>query len=178
MSREQDLLKSEMTKKIYNGGAWFSTREGNYLKIGYSESDNRLYARECVFRDGTMTGAAYTFGTDWFDISMRGRRTDIYVDPDTLKKWEIRYEPEHGTKFRSAEGEPRPPMQLMNYCKQADQEVLAGGLNAYHIDSAGFAEEMEPSEGRTGKLADILKKAEQNGSIDNLGDRNQNDRQS
>lgn len=168
MSREQDLLKSEMTKKIYNGGAWFSTREGNYLKIGYSESDNRLYARECVFRDGAMTGAAYTFGTDWFDISMRGRRTDIYVDPDTLKKWEIRYDPEHGTKFRSSEGAPAPSMQLMGFCKQADHEAIEGIAGAYHINSAGFAEEMQPAEASASRLSDILKKAEQNGSIGNL----------
>lgn len=168
MSREQDLLKSEMTKSIYSGGAWFSTREGNYLKIGYSESDNRLYARECVFRDGTLCGAAYTFGTDWFDISMRGRRTDIYVDPDTLKKWEISYDPEHGTRFRSREGSPSPSMQLMDFCRQADREALEGITGTYHINSAGFAEEIQPAEASASRLADILKKAAENGSLDNL----------
>lgn len=168
MSREQDLLKSEMTKQIYGSGAWFSTREDNYLKIGYSESDNRLYARECVFRDGVLTGNAYSFGTDWFDISMRGRRTDIYVDPDTLRKWEIRYDPENGTKFRSSEGASNPPVQLMNFCREADREALEGIAGAYHINSAGFAEEMQPSEAGPAKLADILKKAAQNGSLDNL----------
>ena len=168
MSREQDALKSEMIKAINDGGAWFVTRPGNYIKIGYNESDNCMYARECVFRDGALTGKAYSFGTDWFDISMHGSRTDIYSDPDTFRKWEISYDPERGTHVASSDGEASPSAKLVEFCRQADSEALNGISGGYHIDSAAFAEEMQTSEGKAGKLSDILKKAKQNGSLGNL----------
>lgn len=152
MAKQNDNLKSEMITRINEGGAWFSTRENNYLKIG--RSGEGLCARACVIRDGELTGSAYTFGTDWFDISFHGRLTDIYVDPDTLRKWDFRYDPERGTVYDSAEG-TTPPLQLTEFCRQADQEALQGVKDAFHIDGAGFASELTPSEAKMGRTRDI-----------------------
>lgn len=168
MRNEQDTIKSEMMKQIYDGGAWFRTKADNYLKIGFSEADNRLCARECVIKEGTLEGHAYTFGTDWFDISFHGRRIDIYVDPDTFRKWNICYDPDKGTYADHTGTEGSPSMQLLNFCRQADKEALNGIGSSFLIDSAGFAEEMQSSDNGRGKLGDILRKARENGSLDNL----------
>ena len=78
---KKEALKSEMIERIRSGGAWFTTRKDKYVKIGFSEADNCYFARECFFKDDALEGGAYSFGTDWFDISFHGKYIDIYVDP-------------------------------------------------------------------------------------------------
>lgn len=207
MSGKDELLRSEMIDAVYHGGAWFSTREDAYLKIAYDGSDGLMYARECVLdrssdpdldpdRDAAgdaqpageepacrLRGGAYTFGTDWFDISFHGRLIDIYVDPDTLKYWDVRNDGEHGTYLNSADG-PVSEGRLIEFCRRADSEVLetpAGGASAEHesdmpradaddtpadariggarvfrIDGAGFAKELPPSEKKMGRSRSIF----------------------
>ncbi|MBQ6315512.1 MAG: hypothetical protein IKE85_01165 [Mogibacterium sp.] len=147
MADNNDLIKAQMIQAINNGGAWFSTRENNFLRIGAAGT---MLAKECILEDGRVTGNAYTFGTDWFDISMHGRWTDIYVDPDTLKVWEIDEDTDY-SKF---------PADLALFCREADEEALAGITGAYHIDGTGFAQNLKPSEERMGKKEDILSKVD------------------
>ena len=135
-----NALKSEMLAAIRKSGAWFTTRNDTFIKIGYSPEDNCYFARECIFRDGTMTGGAYTFGTDWFDISFHGKYIDIYVDPETFRRWDIVYDPENGT---CGAGESGRQARMLGFCRQADQEALAGGLDAYQIHSANFSKIIE-----------------------------------
>ena len=85
----KEKLQKEMFDSIRDGGAWFCTGTGRYVKIGYSKENNCYFARECFLKDGGLEGGAYSFGTDWFDISIRGRHTDIYADADTFKSWNI-----------------------------------------------------------------------------------------
>ena len=156
MANDNDRIKAEMIKGINSGGAWFSTRENNYLKIGSSGQENRLYARECVIaEDGTMTGEAYSFGTDWFDISFHGRLVDIYIDPDSLKTWDVRYDREKGTYAAGDDG-AGPSGSLLAFCRDADREALSGRVKAWHIDGAGFARNLEASELRMGRKKSIL----------------------
>jgi len=182
MSGKTDKLKAEMLEKMRNGGAWFRTRKDNYLKIEFIPSDNCYYARECVImpadrssgnsienRPG-ITGGAYTFGTDWFDIHFHGfggKWLDIYVDPDTLRSWEVVYDDEGGISFEpmqsaidgaeNSAGDPGlPPSKLKEFCIQADHEALAGLSDTYHLDGAAFARFLAPSEERMGKLEDII----------------------
>ena len=143
MGKDNDRLKAEMINAINSGGAWFSTRANNYLKIAPGDG-GKLYARECIVSNGEVSGKAYTFGTDWFDISFHGRLVDIYVDPDTLKVWEN--EELAGTG------------NLAAFCRQADSEALSGNIYPYHIDGAPFAENLMPSEGRMGRGGGILSK--------------------
>lgn len=144
MGKDNDSLKAEMISAIRSGGAWFSTRENNYLKIADSGEGGRLCARECIVNDGAVSGRAYTFGNDWFDISFHGRLVDIYVDPDTLKVWD--------------EEELNGSGKLAAFCRQADSEALAGNMHPYHIDGAPFAENLMPSEARMGRKDGILSK--------------------
>ena len=156
--REKDALKQQMLDRIWHGGAWFTTRTDNFMKIAYSAADECLFARECVLREGTLIGGAYTFGTDWFDISFHGRRIDIYCDPETFRSWEIVYDPDRGTMISTSEGDNEPPapvssaksQRLLKFCSEADQEVLGGAPSvrtAYHIDGAPFAKTISLSEG-------------------------------
>ena len=83
MANKKEALKSGMIGNIRSGGAWFTTRKDKYVKIGFSEADNCYFARECFLKDGSLEGGAYSFGTDWFDISFHGRYIHIYADPDS-----------------------------------------------------------------------------------------------
>lgn len=143
-----DLLKQEMLAAIFHGGAWFSTRNNNYLKIAFNETDGCLYARECMIKDGTLEGGAYTFGTDWFDIYFHGRYIDIYTNPETFKRWKVWYDAERGTCYSAPADQMERAKRLVAFCRQADEEALAGGLKAYHISSADFAKVIELSEER------------------------------
>lgn len=155
MAKDNDQIKAEMIKRINSGGAWFSTREQNYLKIAAGGQENSLYARECIIADdGTMTGEAYTFGTDWFDISFHGRLVDIYIDPDSLKIWDVRYDRDRGTYAAEGDG-AGPSGSLLAFCRDADMEALSGSIRAYHIDGAGFARNLGASEMRMGRKKDI-----------------------
>jgi hypothetical protein len=154
---EKDALKQEMLDRIWHGGAWFTTRPHYYLKIAYSEADGCLFARECVVKTGaaeapapTVEGGAYTFGTDWFDISFHGRSIDIYCDPDTFKSWNIEFVPGRGTVIAITEGDNEAPaptasaktQRLLKFCAEADRDALADApavLTAYHISGAPFA---------------------------------------
>ena len=146
--KRNEQLKSKMMEEIMKEGAWFSTRKDNYLKIGYSAVDACLIARECVLKDGSLEGGAYTFGTDWFDINFHGRYIDIYIDPDTFRRWDVQYDPERGTLLESAEQGVGQGERVLKFCRLADREALAGNLDPYHIDSANFAQVIELSEDR------------------------------
>lgn len=141
-----EMLKREMLEKIKEFGAWFSTRKDNYLKIGYSETDNSYFARECILKDGGLEGGAYSFGTDWFDISFHGKYVELFADPDTFKRWDIIYDREKGTCYKDADGGVGMGKRVLDFCKGADEEALKGGLNPYRIDRAAFAETIELSE--------------------------------
>ena len=144
---EQELLKQKMLDKIFHGGAWFSTRKNHYLKIAYSDIVECHFARECMIKeDGSLEGGAYTFGTDWFDINFHGRYIDIYTDPDTFKRWNVWYDKEHGTCFKASQDVMEQAKRLVQFCRQADQEALAGVTDAFHIDRADFAKVIELSE--------------------------------
>lgn len=162
MSKEQDLQKADMINRIHNGGAWFCTRKGNYLKIS-SVSEGLLYARECIVRDGTITGGAYTFSTDWFDISFHGRWIDIYIDPDTLSSWDVVRSEEGSLRFMPVTGSSYQPADLEHFCAEADREVLAGPPAAFHLDGASFTQYLAPSEERMGSRESILSKVDLSG---------------
>lgn len=156
MADSKDRLKAEMISRIDSGGAWFSTRPGSNLKIGAAGPGGSLYARECVIgQDGSMHGAAYTFARDWFDISFHGRLVDIYIDPDTMKSWDVTYDEARGAYFTS-EGDRLTDTGLAEFCRQADKEAASGRISPYHIDGAPFAKNLEPSELRMGRGRSIL----------------------
>ena len=144
MKNRDESLKPEMLDKIMSGGAWFSTGKNKYLKIGYSETDDCLIARECTVTDeGSLEGGAYTFGTDWFDICFHGRYIDIYVDPKTFRRWDVWYDPEKGTCFKAPDDRKEQAKRVFEFCKQADGEAFAGGLKPYKIDSTNFDKILE-----------------------------------
>lgn len=138
MKSRKEALKSEMIENIRNGGAWFTTRKDKYVKIGFSPLDNCYFARECFIKDRTLEGGAYSFGTDWFDISFHGKYIDIYVDPDTFRQWPVRFSHEKGTHYEKAEETSGMAERMLEFCKQADMETLAGIRNAYEIDGTNF----------------------------------------
>ena len=135
-----------MLESIRNGGAWFNTRQDKFIKIGYSETDNCYFARECFLKDGGLDGGAYSFGTDWFDISFHGRYIDIYVDPETFKSWPIRYDAERGTLYENTDEGVGQGERILEFCKQADKEALEGITRSFQIDSANFDAVMQLSE--------------------------------
>lgn len=141
-----EMLKRDMLDKIKELGAWFCTRPDNYLKIGYSETDDCYFARECVLKDGGLVGGAYSFGTDWFDISFHGKYIEMFADPETFKRWDIYYDKDKGTCFRDSDGAAGMAGRMLEFCREADEDALRGGLNPYHIDRAAFAETIELSE--------------------------------
>ena len=77
MKNRKEAQKSAMINSIRSEGAWFITRKDKYVKIGFSEADDCYFARECFLKDGVLEGGAYSFGTDWFDISFHGKYIDI-----------------------------------------------------------------------------------------------------
>ena len=89
MRNKKEALKSEMIANIRSGGAWFTTRKDKYVKIGFSESDNCYFARECFLKDGILEGGASCFGTDWFDFSFLGKDIEIYIEPGSLNVWPV-----------------------------------------------------------------------------------------
>lgn len=139
--REANRLQAEMIEAIRNGGAWFCPRKDQFVKIGYSEKDNCYFARECFVKGDTLEGGAYSFGTDWFDISFHGRYIDIFADAETFRRWKIWYDPEEGTCYEG--GKADQLMRLVGFCRQADREALAGGLEPYNIRSTNFDKIME-----------------------------------
>ena len=163
MADGNNSLKAEMIGRINKGGAWFTTRKGNYLKITGSDAGSGMSAAAfAIADDKTVSAAAYTFGTDWFDISFHGGLIDIYVDPDTLKRREIVIEGPDSLKLISEDGAGDSTSRLAAFCRQAYMELMASspasGLSgAYHIDGAGFAAELTPSEARMGRRKSIFK---------------------
>ncbi len=135
-----------MFEAIRNGAAWFTTRKDKYVRIGYSQEDDCYFARECFFRDGVLEGGAYSFGTDWFDISFHGRRIDIYADPDTFRCWEIFYDPQKGTYCKDRDNQSGQFKRLYEFCRRADKEALAGIRDPYEIDGTNFEVIIELSE--------------------------------
>ena len=144
-NKDEYLLKMQMLSDIKSGGAWFTTRQDNYLKIGYIRTDDCLCARECILRNGSLEGGAYTFGLDWFDIYFHGRYIDIYADPETFRRWDIVYDPVRGTCCNAPEDSAKAK-RITEFCGQADQEALAGIGHAYHISKAAFADMIALSE--------------------------------
>ena len=171
MADNNDFIKADMIERINSGGAWFRTRENNYLKIARSDTDASMYALACAVKragDGGASGSegavncdagAYSFGTDWFDISFHGKLIDIYVDPDTLQRWDIVFGEE--LQLRSEDGRLENASKLALFCKQADSEIREAmesgtALKAFQIDGAGFAQELEPSEPKMGRRKSIF----------------------
>ncbi len=138
MNGKKEALKSEMIEKIRSEGAWFTTRKDKYVKIGFSGTDNCYFARECFFKDGTLEGGAYSFGTDWFDISFHGKYIDIYADPDTFRQWQVRYIPGSGTRYKDGEECAGQAERILKFCKRADREALLGITDAYEISGTNF----------------------------------------
>lgn len=138
MSSKKEAVKSEMIEKIRSGGAWFTTRKDKYVKIGFSEPDNCYFARECFLKDGTLEGGAYSFGTDWFDISFHGKYIDIYVDPDTFRQWPVSYAPEKGTCYKDGEECAGQAERILKFCRRADMETLHGITDVYEISGTNF----------------------------------------
>lgn len=135
---KKEALKSEMIERIRSGGAWFTTRKDKYVKIGFSEADNCYFARECFFKDDALEGGAYSFGTDWFDISFHGKYIDIYVDPDTFRQWPVSFNDEHGTVYDRSEESSAQAERMLKFCKRADREALLGIADAYEISGTNF----------------------------------------
>jgi hypothetical protein len=138
MNSKKEALKSGMIEKIRSGGAWFTTRKDKYVKIGFSEADNSYFARECFLKDGVLEGGAYSFGTDWFDISFHGKYIDIYADPDTFKQWPVNYSAEKGTSYDKADDPAGQAERMLKFCKRADREALLGIAGAYEISGTNF----------------------------------------
>lgn len=164
MAEDKDLLKADMIENINKGGAWFMTREGNYLRIGRSDTDAGMFAAAFAVKDGGIEAGAYTFGSDWFDISFHGSLIDIYVDPDTLKRWDVVYAEDGDSQapsmnLKCEDGSLENMSRIALFAKQADAELRASlpdRLPAYRIDGAGFARELTPSEAKMGRKKDIF----------------------
>ena len=138
MISKKEAVKGEMIEKIRSEGAWFTTRKDKYVKIGFSEADNCYFARECFFKDGILEGGAYSFGTDWFDISFHGKYIDIYVDPDTFRQWPVGYSTERGTFCDKSDDSAGQAERILKFCKRADREALHGIKGAYEINGTNF----------------------------------------
>ena len=138
MISKKEAVKGEMIEKIRSEGAWFTTRKDKYVKIGFSEADNCYFARECFLKDGTLEGGAYSFGTDWFDISFHGKYIDIYVDPDTFRQWPVGYSTERGTFCDKSDDSAGQAERILKFCKRADREALLGIKGAYEINGTNF----------------------------------------
>lgn len=138
MNSKKEAMKSGMIEKIRSEGAWFTTRKDKYVKIGFSETDNCYFARECFFKDNNLEGGAYSFGTDWFDISFHGRYIDIYADPDTFRQWPVSYSTEYGTRYDKTEEPSGQADRILKFCKRADVEALQGITDAYEIYGTNF----------------------------------------
>ena len=135
---KKEAVKSEMIEKIRSEGAWFTTRKDKYVKIGFSAADNCYFARECFLKDGSLEGGAYSFSTDWFDISFHGKYIDIYVDPDTFRQWPVSYSAGKGTVYEKSEEPSAQAERMLKFCKRADREALSGITDAYEIDGTNF----------------------------------------
>ena len=138
MQKDKELLQHEMLESIRNGGAWFTTWKDKFIKIEYSKADDCYFARECFKVEGGLEGGAYTFGTDWFDINFHGRNIDIYVDPASFRRWPVSYDAVRGTFYDSEECIGMAE-RVLRFCKLADREALAGGLDPYKISGANFS---------------------------------------
>ena len=135
---KKEAVKSEMIEKIRGEGAWFTTRKDKYVKIGFSAADNCYFARECFFNEGALEGGAYSFGTDWFDISFHGKYIEIFADPDTFKSWPVSWTAENGTRYKDGAECAGQAERMLKFCKRADREALMGISDAYKIDGTNF----------------------------------------
>ena len=136
--KEANKLQAEMMDNIREAGAWFDIGREKYVKIEYSEIDNLYLARECDLKKKDMEAKAYTFGSDWFDISFHGKYIDIYADADTFKKWEIWYEPGKGTQSKSSYKSLDIGKRIIEFCTKADSEALSGPSPCYEISGTNF----------------------------------------
>ena len=142
-----EALKRDMLETIKNGGCWFCTRRNHFVKIARDEVEGLLFARECHFKEEgkekgveeVMEGGAYTFGMDWFDISIRGKSIDIYADAESFQSWDVWYDKEQGTCHKTREDGKEPSQRLVKFCAQADKEALQGIPRYYTIDSTNFS---------------------------------------
>lgn len=144
--RESNKLQAEMMDAIRSGAAWFTTGKDKFVKIGYSKVDGCYFARECNLKDGSLEGGAYSFGTDWFDISFHGKRIDIYTDPETFKRWDVLYDPVKGTAMKGVKDAVSIEARILEFCKQADREALAGNLEPFVISGTNFDKVIQLSE--------------------------------
>ena len=133
-----EALKRDMLDAIKNGGCWFCIRRNNFVKIIHDEVEGLLFARECQFKDDIMEGGAYTFGMNWFDISIRGKSIDIYADAESFQSWDIWYDKDQGTCHKTREDGKEPSKRLVKFCIQTDQEALQGISKYFTIDSTNF----------------------------------------
>ena len=127
-----------MIEAIRSEGAWFTTRKDKFVKIGFSVTDGCYFARECFIKDGSLGGGAYSFGTDWFDISFHGKYIDIYVDPDTFRQWPVVWTAESGTVYKKAAENSGTAERILRFCRQADAEALTGISDAFQINGTNF----------------------------------------
>ena len=138
MIGKKDALKSAMIEKIRGEGAWFTTRKDKFVKIGFSGTDKCYFARECFFKDGALEGGAYSFGTDWFDISFHGKYIEIFADPDTFRSWPVSWTAENGTRYKDGAECAGQAERVLKFCKRADFEALQGTPDAFKIDGTNF----------------------------------------
>lgn len=145
---EKDKLRKEMLDRILNEGAWFKVGQDRFVKIGYSKEDNCYFARECFRKNGGLQGGAYSFGTDWFDISFHGKYIDIYADAETFKDWNI----SHDSARTGADGEAvsteDTAQRILDFCREADAEVMEKDPAAYSISGTNFDKILEIRSGR------------------------------
>ena len=135
---EKDTRRKEMLDKILKDGAWFCVGQDRFVKIGFSKEDNCYFARECFRKNGGLQGGAYTFGTDWFDISFHGKYIDIYADAETFKHWDISYDAGKTLESEPVDDKEDTAERLLEFCRAADAEVMEGDPAAYRIDGTNF----------------------------------------
>lgn len=136
---DKDVLRKEMLDKIRSSGAWFCTGTDRFVKIIFSKEDNCYFARECFRKDdGSLEGGAYSFGTDWFDISFHGKHVDIYADADSFRDWDISHDEGKSGGDDGPDDKEDTAERLLEFCKEADAEVRAGDPPAYRISGTNF----------------------------------------
>lgn len=145
---EKEKLRKEMHDRILNEGAWFCVGQDRFVKIGFSKEDNCYFARECFRKDGGLQGGAYSFGTDWFDISFHGKYIDIYADAETFKDWGIKHDINKTGDDSEMGEQDDTAMRLLDFCREADAEVMAGDPHAYSISGTNFDKILEIRHGR------------------------------
>ncbi len=134
-----EMLRREMLDSINQGGAWFIVPNKVLVKIGRDPASGLLFARECRFKDDVLECSAYSFGTDWFDISFHGPYIDIFADAESFQRWDIWYDTSKGTLSKTRDDGKEPSLRLVEFCTQADKEALSGTTNPYIISGTNFS---------------------------------------